>query len=143
MKRVLFFMLVILLSLSYLVAGDTGHELTVVVKGITSIEGQISIGLFNSSNDFPETKNIFIGSYVKAEKGSVQYTFENLPKGIYAVGIYHDKNMNSILDKGLFGIPKEGYAFSNNVFGAFGPPRFKVTSFVLESNKIINIELKY
>ena len=36
------------------------------------------------------------------------------------------------MDTGLFGIPSEGYGFSNQAGGAFGPPGFDSASFVFE-----------
>ena len=143
MKRALLIMLGILLSLNYVTAEDNGNDLTVTVEGIIINDGQISIGVYNSPDNYGDTEKVFVGSYVKAKKGSVTYTFKDLPKGVYAISLYHDENMNSILDRGLFKIPKEGYAFSNNVFGSFGSPKFKEASFVLDSNKSMNITIKY
>ncbi|MFN7603100.1 MAG: DUF2141 domain-containing protein [Bacteroidota bacterium] len=40
------------------------------------------------------------------------------------------------------GIPKEGYGFSNNVMGSFGPPSFEKAKFKL-TDGVIQIKLRY
>ena len=74
---------------------------------------------------------------------SLSYTFREVPLGVYAVAVIHDSNMNGQLDRGLFGIPREEYAFSNNVFGVLGPPKFENASFVLDANREALIEVRY
>lgn len=49
--------------------------------------------------------------------------FDGLPSGSYAVALFHDENGNGKLDK-RFGIPLEGFGFSNNPRILFGPPSF-------------------
>jgi len=72
------------------------------------------------------------------------YTFKDVPIGTYAIAIIHDTNSNGKLDKNFLGIPKEGYAFSNNVFGVLGlPPSFKDASFKLTGNETIKIKMEY
>jgi len=69
--------------------------------------------------------------------------FQDIPAGTYAIAVFHDTNSNTKLDKNFFGIPKEGYAFSNNVFGTFGPPDFDDASFELDGNKTVKIKMGY
>lgn len=47
----------------------------------------------------------------------------DLPSGAYAVALIHDENGNGRLDT-RFGIPTEGFGFSNNPRILFGPPSF-------------------
>jgi uncharacterized protein (DUF2141 family) len=61
----------------------------------------------------------------KADKGyaadvidtGLEFTVELL-EGEYAISLYHDVNGNNKLDTGLYGIPVEGYGFSNHAKGA-------------------------
>ncbi len=69
-------------------------------------------------------------------------SFDNLPVGTYAIAIFHDSNNNKKLDKNWVGIPKEGYGFSNNVFGTFGPPSFQEASFKVKANNTTNLKIK-
>jgi uncharacterized protein (DUF2141 family) len=45
---------------------------------------------------------------------AVIYTFQNAAPGTYAVGVIHDENDNGKRDSNFFGIPIEGFGFSNN-----------------------------
>lgn len=141
MKKII--LIFILLSISILWAEEQGHKLTVKVIGIKQIKGQILIGIYNSNESFPLEDKTFTGGTVEVDSTSVEYTFDDIPNGTYCVALVHDENSNGAMDKGLFGIPKEGYAFSNNIFGTFGAPKFDQISFIVEENKIIEIKLKY
>ena len=55
----------------------------------------------------------------------------------------HDTNDNKELDSNLFGMPKEGFGFSNDAMGMFGPPDFKKASFEHDGEKEVVIYLKY
>lgn len=75
---------------------------------------------------------------------SFRYTFENLPYGNYAIAIYHDRNADQRLNRGLFGMPEEGYGFSNDAPANFGPADFEDAVFVLEgTDTAIQIKMRY
>lgn len=74
------------------------------------------------------------------EASRVRYRIR-LPEGDYSVSAVYDENSNDKLDTGFLGIPKELVAFSNNVKGRFGPPKFEETSFKLETEMSIEIRL--
>lgn len=75
-----------------------------------------------------------------AQKGTVIHKLE-LPKGQYAVRVFHDANSNKKLDIGLFG-PEEVYGFSNNARGWFGPPELSKQLFNLEQDLTLSIKLQ-
>ncbi len=142
MKKILMSTVVLMIMFGFAYAEDqTNNELTVIVEGIEGSEGQIAIGLFYSEENWGEEE--FLGTYVEVTGLTITYIFKVIPQGTIAVAIYHDENMNEKLDTGLFKIPKEGYAFSNNVFGSFGPPKFESASFQLDGKKEIKIKIKY
>jgi uncharacterized protein (DUF2141 family) len=73
-----------------------------------------------------------------------QVTLKNLPRGVYAVSVFHDENMNGRLDKNVLGIPKEGYGASNNPRKSMGPPKFAEAKFQLDQpEKVLEIKLLY
>ena len=78
-----------------------------------------------------------------AKSGEVQVSFENISPGDYAISVMHDANENNELDSNAFGIPKEGFGFSNDVMGMFGPPSFEKAKFKFTGDNIISITLKY
>jgi uncharacterized protein (DUF2141 family) len=50
--------------------------------------------------------------------------FPGVAPGSYAVMVYHDENLNGKLDKAANGMPLEGWGFSRNARGRYGPPAF-------------------
>ncbi|MEM1214424.1 MAG: DUF2141 domain-containing protein [Bacteroidota bacterium] len=98
-------------------------QITVTITGLET-KGQVLIGLYDSADDFLEDGKAVAGIVLDVNSESVSHTF-TLPHGSYAVTAYHDVNSNDELDTGLFGVPKEPYGFSKNVFGNFGPPDFE------------------
>ena len=117
------------------------QSMEVVIKNVDASGGDIAAALFSNEADFLKTR--FAVKKVKANKGEVRLVFENIPSGIYALSVYHDANTNGELDKNLIGIPKEGFGFSNDAMGSFGPPNFKDASFVWKGGQTISLALKY
>jgi len=64
-----------------------------------------------------------------------------VPAGEYAIALYHDENNNGKCDRNFFGIPKEGFAFSNNVKPFLSAPSFKSCKFSVPQRKKISITL--
>ena len=64
--------------------------------------------------------------------------------GDYEVVAYHDANSNGVLDQGAFGIPREGYGFSNNVRPFLSAPSLASAQFRAdEGDTILHIRLRY
>ena|GEM_PF-883542 len=68
---------------------------------------------------------------------------DSLPPGTRAVRLFHDENSNGKLDTNLFGIPTEGYGFSNNPRSRFGEPDFEDRLFEHRSDSTIRVRLTY
>lgn len=118
--------------------------LHVEISGINDIKGLISIGVYSNEDGFPDKGKEYKGADVEVTGQTIVYMFKNVPFGTYAIAIFHDINSNIKLDKNFLGIPTEGYAFSNNLFGAFGsPPGFKNASFQFAGDKTIKIKMEY
>ena len=146
MKRMVLFLICLITLFNFAYAdenGNEGIELTVTIIGIEQVDGRIMIGIVDNEEKWPVGEELDFSADPIVKGNIVSYAFTNIPAGTYAIAVYHDVNENRTLDKGLFGIPKEGYAFSNNKFGLFGPPKFKDVSFVLDKKLEIEIELKY
>ena len=122
-------------------------KLTVQVAGVRNSKGQIAIALFHEGEGFPGDKSrAFRTLQVRIDPQTLraQVTLDNLPAGVYAVSVFHDENMNSRLDKNVFGIPKEGYGASNNPKRSMGPPKFAEAKFQLDQpEKVMEISLLY
>ena len=124
-------------------------SLTVSLAGIRNDKGQVFIQLWNAPDGFPKQGNRAYKFVVidanKAVKGTVTATFANLAPGTYAVSTLHDENRNGKMDTNAFGIPKEGWAVSNNVLTHTHAPSFDQASFQLSSSgqKMMSIALHY
>ncbi len=113
------------------------YKLTIEITGIRNNKGNIMLQLFDS------TKKV-----IKEEMGQIKdnkclITVENLSKGQYAVRYYHDENMDGKMETNLVGKPTEGYGFSNNVIGKFGPPPFEKWLFKVDNDMKINLKPTY
>lgn len=118
-------------------------NLVVKGKGTQNNAGTFRCLIFKNAVGFPKdpSKAVqFDNGTIAAQTG--QCVFENLPAGTYAVSTFHDKNNNSKLDTGLFGIPQEKFGFSNNASKPFSPPDFQQAAFQLKANSQITINLK-
>lgn len=95
---------------------------TVRVSDVESAEGQVYVGLCDRG--FSEDRCLD-GRFQPARPGTMSFTFENVPVGMYAVAAYHDINMNERMDSNFIGLPREPYGFSNDV-GRRAPPSFSM-----------------
>ena len=84
------------------------------------------VGMYNSESTF--LNKTYKSARIKAQKGNLQVVFENIPKGMYAISLYHDTDTNEELNT-FWGIPTEPYGISNNAKGMFGPPKWENAKF--------------
>ena len=143
MKKFRLSLMVISFTFFVSIAYAQTGTLTVEISEIQGREGAISVGLYKSAETFPETEKSYNGRTIKVTGEKAVAMFEDIPAGTYAIAVFHDTNSNSKLDTNFLGIPNEGYAFSNNVFGTFGPPDFEDASFNLNGNKTVEIKMGY
>jgi uncharacterized protein (DUF2141 family) len=133
-KKSLFLFFIIVLF-SGLVRGQ--HTLIIEIAGFKSDEGVVMLQLLDENQKIiRQDKGI-----IKEEKSSI--TFNDLKPGKYAVRYYHDKNLDGVFEKNKTGIPTEGYGFSNDAYGKFGPKSFKDWLFELNENKKLILKIKY
>lgn len=138
-------LLLTVVSYLFLGIGLESHNCSITVKvvGIQNKKGVIEIGLYSNPAKFP-----IPGKTLKMVRPSIPgkdltYTFENLPKGDYAIAIYHDENSDKKCNRNFFGIPTEAYAFSNNFRPLFSVPKFTDCSFQVDGAKKVTILLIY
>lgn len=104
-------------------------DLTIEIEGIEPVAGLVQVGVSASATDFSGKPTY--GQRIKAEASKAIVVFHDLPAGRYAVSAYLDANANNKLDRGMFGIPKERYGFSQDARGFSGPPQFRDAAFDL------------
>lgn len=126
MKRIL---LIYLITLTTTITSFSQHSLTVKIVNLRNNEEKVHLYLFDKNQ-----KNITSKTKTIKDKECI-IVIENIQIGEYAFKYFHDENNNNKLDCNWMKIPKEGYGFSNNAIGKFGPPDFEDYLFKLKENK--------
>ncbi len=112
-------------------------KLEIEITGIRNNTGKIMLQLFDKNEKvITQEMNIITDN-------KCSFTINNLPQGKYAVRYYHDENLNGKMETNLVGKPTEGYGFSNNVIGKFGPPSFEKWLFEINGDKKISLKPTY
>lgn len=117
-------------------------DLTVVVTGLGSDDGDVHIAVYDTPETFPKGGVMLREGLPKPQDRRAIWRFENLPPGRYAVATFHDANGNHSFDQGLFGIPLEPYGFSSGATALFSAPAFEEAAFDLPADGLtITIDL--
>lgn len=147
MKKLKLIMVIAIASIasSFVILDKETYSLTVTVRDLQNSTGVVQFSLYNTEKCFPdehyekEIKQLTS----KITNNSSTITFENLPKGTYAVNILHDENEDGVIDKGWI-LPVEGIGFSNlKSINPLNRPSFKKCKFELNINKTIKIKIIY
>jgi uncharacterized protein (DUF2141 family) len=119
---------------------EASFAIEVMIGQMKSDEGTVYFGLYASEKDFTN-RNYMQGKKVKADKDGVVVSFENIPRGVYAISCFYDANDNGKMDFDPNGMPLEEYGATNNVMN-FGPPRFSDAKFEV-SDKDLTFEIRF
>jgi uncharacterized protein (DUF2141 family) len=124
---------VALIGTGYAAASQTATGLlSVHLLGLRKDRGRGGCLLFRSEKGFPTDASAALQRvWCAIANGESRCRFVPVPIGSYAVACFHDENGNGKLDRGLFGIPKEGTVVSNRAKGFMGPPKFDDAKFSL------------
>lgn len=114
-----------------------GYNLEINIVKVRNDAGQIAIQVLDEQKKVVKQEFVTI-----ANKRSVLMV-KGLPKGKYAVQLFHDENRNGKMDFNFVGIPKEGYGFSNDARGFMSAPAFDKQLFTLDQDRAIQIRLSY
>jgi len=121
------------------------YSLTIHVKDLRNSKGVVQFALYNTEGSIPDEKykRYYKKGIESINKNTSTITFNNLPKGKYAINILHDENENGKVDKG-FMLPKEGIGFSNyESIGMRNRPKFSKASFELNETSVKTIKVIY
>jgi uncharacterized protein (DUF2141 family) len=120
-------------------------DLTITLKGVHNADGAVFLAVYDSEKSFMKVPEAKTTRRMNASKGDMKIVIHDLPAGKYAIAGYHDENGNGKLDTNGFGMPEEGYGFSNNARGTFGPPSFTEAAFEFDgkTDKAIAFSIQY
>ncbi len=129
------------LAISSLLFDQTASANTVhfEINEIKSDTGKLYVQIFKGQTNYQ--KSIAeLSTIANAKKGKVTITFNDLTAGEYAIRFFHDEDNDGKLATNLFGIPSEGYGFSNDAKPNFGPVSFENAKFTLdgENSVVVN-----
>ena len=112
-------------------------KLEIKIIEIRNNDGNIMLQLLD------ENEKVIAQEMSPVKDKTCSFSITNLKQGKYAIRYYHDENLNGKMETSLTGKPAEGYGFSNNVTGTFGPPPFKKWLFELKEDKKIVLKPAY
>jgi uncharacterized protein (DUF2141 family) len=116
--------------------------LTLNVTHIKNDQGLVRVLLFKGEKGFPDDEAIaFKSASVKIKDGKAVIDFGPVPEGTYALAVFHDSQNTGKLRTNALGIPRDGYGFSNDAMGMFGPPHFEKAAFKVTAGKN-NVSIK-
>ncbi len=123
---------------------NTG-DIILIVQDLKHSNGQIIISLHAPfEGKFPNDQAIIKTGKALIRNRTAIIEFKDVEYGNYAFAVHHDENDNGKMDTGFMGMPKEGWAFSNNSKGLIGPPDFIKAKFELKSEKLeMSIKMNY
>jgi uncharacterized protein (DUF2141 family) len=118
------------------VASASHTDLTLTIEGVRSDRGKIMAALLKADMTQGTARRVD-AAMAPAVVGTTTIRFEGLEPGEYAIQLFHDENGNGEMDSNLFGLPSEGYAFSNRARGSFGPPKFSQMKFTVTAEPAV------
>ena len=133
-----------LLLLTAAAQPSASSDLAVAIQGLRNTKGVVHFCLTKAASRFldcqkdPHSTRLT----VPASKAN-QVAFHGLAPGQYALLAFHDENANTRLDM-MLGIPREGFAFSNNPTIRMRAPTYAEVRFVLQPGTVSQeIRFKY
>ena len=111
--------------------------LKIEISDLKNSKGQVLLELQDGK------KNLVKGISQEIVDNKCIITIDNLSAGKYTFKYFHDENRNEKLDTNWIGMPKEGFGFSNNAKGSFGPPKHEKMIFELTADTILDCTAMY
>ena len=120
----------------------SAKTLEFTIEGIKSNKGKIYIQLFKGEENY-QNNNAYLSSIAIAKQGQVTITFnglvvDDLSNDDYGIRYYHDENDNASMETNLFGMPLEGYGYSNNAKANYGPVAYSHIKFHMTNETQVN-----
>lgn len=138
MKKLLIIALIISLfgSLELLSQVKSVATVEITFRGLRNNKGIVAIGLHNSPKGWHKKPEMEPNWSKEAMKdGFLTVRLENLEYGTYAFSMMDDEDANLEMDK-FMGLPREGFAFSNNPHVGMSVPKFEECSFEVDTSFI-------
>jgi len=112
-------------------------SLTVEIVGLENNKGTVIVALLDKH------ENDVTDQTCKITDQKCTVTFNDVKHDQYAIRFFHDENQNEELDTNFLGIPKEGFGFSNDAMGKFGPKDFSEWLFAVSGDTKVRLTANY
>lgn len=112
-------------------------NLEIKVLNLRSSNGSVALELVDENDEIMKEINSKIINQI------CTIIVSDIKDGQYAIRYFHDENSNAELDTNWIGIPKEGYGFSNDAYGNFGPKDFEEWLFEVSGDTEISLTTTY
>jgi uncharacterized protein (DUF2141 family) len=128
-------------ALALLISTSAGaSEIVIDVTNVRSSQGHVRLSVCDEAHFGGE--GCAYDGVAPARQGSTRVVVQGVPAGRWAVQAFHDENDNEEFDTNLFGLPQEGFGFSNNP-PLRGKPRYADSVFdVREPRTEISLRLR-
>ena len=111
--------------------------LTIEINHLENNKGQVILEFCNEKGEK------ISGIIQSIENNKSIIVIKDLKTGSYSFKYFHDENKNKNLDTNWIGMPKEGFGFSNDAIGTFGPPDVEKTVFTIKENQKLSCKPIY
>ncbi len=108
----------------------------------TTAGGLLHIALHREPGEGFPGRSSFTNQTTRPDSAEKIVTFV-VPPGSYAVAVHHDANANGRMDSNFLGIPKEGYAVSNDARPKFRAPRFSEAEVSVTRDTTLVVHMNY
>ena len=120
-----------------------GSSIEVRIEGLRNSRGTLRLCLNQNRAHYPDCSGDPQARKVNIPASTRSYLFANLRPGQYVITAMHDENGDGDLNTFL-GIPREGFAFSNNPTVRFSAPSFDRVRFNIgPSRALVRLRFKY
>lgn len=120
-------------------------ELALRIEGVQAMTGTLRIAVYDREQDWltSRTATARVVDLAGRERvaGAVELVLEGLPDASVAVALFHDRDGDGELDRGLFGLPAEPVAFSGSHRWKIPPP-YAEAAIVLRQTEPITLALR-
>ncbi|MCX7954355.1 MAG: DUF2141 domain-containing protein [Bacteroidales bacterium] len=119
------------------------QNVEVIITNIRSTKGQIIIKAYKDNKSFQDNQpySTYKVNKNQMQKGTITITI-NLTPGIYGLALLDDENNNNTMDYNFFGIPTEGFGFSNYYLNKMAKPNFDEFKFTVTPNQVTQVKIK-
>ena len=148
MKYILKFLIVlpfvILLSSFRVKSPDTTYTISIEITNIRNSKGTIQLEVYRSQKAFEvETGyKTYLISKERISGNTLSYKITGLEPGEYGLALLDDENNNEEMDYG-WGMPKEGFGFSDYYHTGWSRPTFSDFNFSLDENRVVMMKVRY